>query len=396
MSDVIVLGAGLSGCITATKLAIKGYKVTVIESNGATVFHLPETSFISAKTITDILDIDGGGEQLKNCFTSSMSAEFKAKDGATSVSLSYRSHSPKKINTVDRFSLRNALINIAKSKGVTFQFNEKIIEVDFHKKGVSVKSVYENCEKHYAAKLVIDATGKCSFISEILNLRKSVKTIDKRDTIFTHYDIEQSNSDLNSNIIISETVGGYVFCVPIGQNRVSVGLVERETKDKVIDEERFNAAVSDVSWLREIIRLSDRKLPYISVKNTTFHVDECCSDSYIIVGEALGFQDPFYSDGIRFSLESAVLAYELAIKQLDSSSDHQDLTLYKQKISQLRDACNESMESNCVNASVIQSNLCFADPHIPYGISAFLSLASGCCLSGGNLKMRNLRNQYAI
>ncbi len=376
--DVIVLGNGISGCVSAALLANNGLRVLMVSRDEGTTYHLPESWIFSISPSIKKLGIE---KKITSAFKKQTSCVFSSSDNQHSVKLLINNTSETKngdLVFVDRNQLGRVLLNAALEQGAVFQPLSHIASCQISDTEILLD--IETTNKHYdfRASCIIDATGKSAFLSQHLKLPLNEKKLDSRVAYFSHFEIQ---TDMPEEMRIVHIQGGYLFCLPISNQRLSIGCV---IADGLVDinippEQIFALATSSSSYIANLIARSKKILPIIPVKNYQCICLEPAGPSYRLVGDAAAFLDPFFCPGIDFAFFSAEHAATLM------QSSHQDYKAAVEKwLENQQYSAYEKIERSDWNGML----RLFADPHLPHVVPLILTQAF-CQLQGEYLPFEN-------
>ncbi len=359
--DVFILGAGISGCIAASLLAKRGYSVVVASRDAGTKYHLPESWVYSPSSVIDDLEI---GPLLLSCCKKEVNCSFCSADGRYSIAFSVNDQmqniSYGDVVQVDRNGFDQILLKNAIDNGVAFLPLARIVDCVVSEQSVQVS--LEPAQK-FEASYFIDASGKTAYLSQHLKLAYEEKKLDHRAACFSHFEFESSVVDVMKIIAVD---GGYLFCIPLSDHRVSIGAVLEAAIVKHLESEAFFAhAVSLSSYVNKLVNTSKRVLPVIQAKNHERRCLQSAAARYRIVGDAACFLDPFFCPGIDFALFSA----ELAVTSIQQN----DPALYSKLLFEWLDGSHHSVYKKMENSDWRGILKLFADPHLPYTVPLALT-----------------------
>ena len=358
--DVVVLGSGISGSVAAMLLAQKGYRVAMISRDGGTKNHLPESWFYHPFNKVHDLGLE---DKILPALTKQTSCCFRSADGSISIEIAI-ADAQKTIRNgdlvqVDRNVFDRVLLNAALEAGVEF-FPMSLIKSVQLSSLVETICVFQKGEsQQFLSSFIIDATGKSAFLSNHLNLPVSEEKLDARLAYFTHFELLEHKIE---KITIISVEGGYLFCVPISHQRISVGcvLAEQAIDKSVVAEEVFAHAVSLSSYVTDLITGAKRVLPIIPAKN---HRKICLDPAglrYRLVGDAAAFLDPFFCPGIDFAFFSA----EQAVLTIENEAPLNYRMAIMKWLEESKGAIYQKIEKSSWE-SIMRL---FADPHLPFSI----------------------------
>lgn len=367
--DVIVLGAGISGCIAAALLARNGYQVVLISRDAGTTHHLPESWIYNHPESIHSLGIE---KKILSALKQQSRCVFCSSDNKHGIEIVVKNDKEEiqqgDVVWVERNQLDNILLNAALEEGVFFQPFSRIVDCHVSDLEVNLCVESQKGQSKFRAPYIIDATGKTAFLSHHLGLPVEERKLDSRMAYFSHFELQ---SEIPKEMRIIHISGGYLFCIPLSGQRLSVGCVIAENliKPNISSDEIFNEALLLSSYMTALTTHSKRVLPVITAKNSQRICIEPSGQSYRLIGEAAAFLDPFFCSGIDFAFFSAEQAVE-TIKQ-NTHQNYKSIVMKWLEKSKLN--VYEKLEKSDWN-SIIRL---FADPHLPWAVPLILTQAFG-------------------
>jgi flavin-dependent dehydrogenase len=320
--DVLIIGAGPSGCIAASYLHNNGINVKVVEKSlfprfviGESLIprcmdHFEEAGLLDClKTMN--FEVKRGARFIRGKEVCNFDFSKKFTDGWDWTW------------QVPRADFDNALAQEIIKKGVDLEFETEVTNVTFndHISTTTVKSKNGDT-KNIEAKFIIDSSGYGRVLPRLLSLEKPSK-IPKNSSIFTHVeDINRPNNEEGTIItfdIIEEKV--WLWVIPFSNGKTSIGYVGPTEYIESFGEDTTVA-------LKKLIQLSDYYkdrfetteflFKPIKIKNFAKSVTQLYGNGFALTGNSAEFLDPVFSSGVSFATESAILSAKLAIKELNN------------------------------------------------------------------------------
>ncbi|MDY7393902.1 NAD(P)/FAD-dependent oxidoreductase [Aureibaculum sp. 2210JD6-5] len=319
--DVLIIGAGPSGCVSAAYLHKKGFSVQVVEKSKFPRFVIGES--LLPRSMEHFKEVD-----LFDCLNA---MNFEKKRGArfirgTEVCLFDFS---KKYTEgwnwtwqVPRADFDKALADEIIKKGVNIAFEWAVTAVDFD--GTHSKTTIQNdngAEKAINAKFIIDSSGYGRVLPRLLDLDKP-STLPKHSSIFTHVEDINRPEGTEGTLITFDIVKPQVWLwvIPFSNGKTSIGIV-----GPTEFMESYQGNTSEM--FREMLKLSthyydrfkdvDFEFDPICIKNYSKSVKQLYGDGYALTGNSSEFLDPVFSSGVAFATESSLLAAKLVARQLN-------------------------------------------------------------------------------
>ncbi|GIZ14743.1 NAD(P)/FAD-dependent oxidoreductase [Capnocytophaga catalasegens] len=323
-AEVLVIGAGPSGCVSAAYLHNNGVKVKVVE----------KTKFprlvIGESLIPRVMDhFDEAG-----LFPALDAKGYQKKFGARFIrgkEICLFDFSKKFSQgwdwtwQVPRADFDNTLVEEVIRKGVDVEFETEVIDVSFSDENqvVTVKDKTGNI-REIQAKFVIDASGYGRVLPRLLNLNAPSK-LDDHSSIFSHVkDInrpEGSEGTLISFDILEREV--WLWVIPFSDGNTSIGVVG---PTHYINSLSSNGNTTQA--LKKVIRSSDfyrnrfENVDFLfephKIESYSCSVKQLYGKGYVLTGNSTEFLDPVFSSGVAFATESGMLAAKLVKRQLSS------------------------------------------------------------------------------
>ncbi len=318
--DVLIIGAGPSGCVAASYLHNEGFSIKVVEKNKFPRFVIGESliprcmDHFEAVGLLDCLkeknfEIKKGARFMQGPVVCEFDFSKKHTDG---WDWTYQ---------VPRADFDKTLTDELQRRGVDIDFEKEVIAVQFSG-GVSQTTIrdLEGKESTITAKYIIDSSGYGRVLPRLLDLDKPSE-LGKHSSIFTHVKDVRRPEGWDGHRITFDIVSTstWLWVIPFSNGYTSIGYVgptEYLESFEGSNEER----------LREMMKLSDyyvdrfKDLPYEFdpriIKNYSKSVKQLYGKGYVLTGNSAEFLDPVFSSGVTFATESAHLGAQLIAKEL--------------------------------------------------------------------------------
>ncbi len=375
--DIAVIGAGPAGCHVAQQLAKSGMSVCLFERQVQNYPVLSESVFIKEFSIFHELDLL---PILKQVMEFSTLLRFCDRKGEVSIEMQLKidpeSSLKNNLVRINKSKLNFILQELAKNHHVELFFNSSVKDVSFNSQ--------ENCwiietdTKHTHARFLVDASGKTGLLNKKYNHVVEKKNLDPRIACFSHFFIPDSKNFLLESMMIVGLESGYLFSIPLSQNRLSLGVVVNTKKGEQYKdlESLYNQIIHEIPIVFKNLQGVKRVLPIIPIQNQESISIFPVGEKYLICGESAAFLDPFFSNGIQMALKTAKLAVEYVEKFLDNNIGSQEIALlresYARDMRAIIDQEKSSLYSLCNPSEIIKGLCCLADPHISHFLQAFL------------------------
>lgn len=316
--DVLVIGAGPSGCVSASYLQNNNVKVKIVEKTKFPRYVIGES--LLPRCMDHFEEVGLLDVLKKQNYEIKRGARFLRKDEVCNFDFSLK-HSKGWDWTwqVPRDHFDNVLAEETQRKGVPIDFENEVVEVVFNgtKSKTTVKDVDGNI-KYIHAKYIIDASGYGRVLPKLLNLKKP-SALPKHSSIFTIAKDINRPEGTEGTLITFDVVDKeiWLWVIPFSDGNTSIGFVGPT--------EFINSYKgSTTEMLTEMLKLSDhyqdrfKDVPYLFepkvIENFSTAVKQIYGDGYILTGNSGEFLDPIFSSGVTFATETGLLAAKLVTK----------------------------------------------------------------------------------
>lgn len=318
--DVIVAGSGPAGSTAATLLAQYGHKVLILERDQHPRFHIGESMLPMSTPVFNRMGIDWD----EKSYLHKNGAQFI--DEARGQSVRFCLNSKYQPYQVERAEFDHMLINNSVKHGATLNQNEAVKNITTDPGKVCV----DTDSGQYSARYFIDATGR-----SVLMGRKyaTIKRIDNlgRFALYTHYKNACSETAremyASGDIKVLMVDIGWIWIIPLVNNRLSVGLVVQKQIDKsqrgsALYEQNIQAS----PILNQLLENAQQEAPVRAEADFSFTNTQRYGERFACCGDAAGFLDPIFSSGVFLAVTSAErIADRLHQALLDGTENNPDL-----------------------------------------------------------------------
>jgi flavin-dependent dehydrogenase len=319
--DVLVIGAGPSGCVSAAHLYNNNVKVKVVEKT-----KFPRV-VVGESLIPRVMDhfAEAG------LFEALNEKDFEKKLGARFI----RGHEicefdfSKKYGEgwdwtwqVPRADFDNTMAQEIIRKGIDLEFESEVTSVEFE--GKNSKTVVKDKDgnfKEIHAKFIVDSSGYGRVLPRLLDLDTPSK-LDPHSSIFAHVkdvnrDIKPNGSLISFDILETEV---WLWIIPFSNGNCSVGVVGPTDYINSLSADKNNSealrkAILASDFYVERFKDADFLFEPIKLENYSRSVKSMYGDGFALTGNSSEFLDPVFSSGVAFATESGMLAAKLFIKE---------------------------------------------------------------------------------
>lgn len=336
--DVLIIGAGPSGCVAASYLKNNGISSKVVEKSKFPRFvigesllprcmdHFEETGLLDC-LVEQKFEIKAGARFLKNDIVCNF--DFGKK------------HTPGWDYTwqVPRADFDHTLAKEIVKKGVDVSFGHEVTSVEFDENGNSTTTIKteEGNEYNIKAKFIIDSSGYGRVLPRLLDLEKP-STLNPNSAIYTHVKETERPEGVEGTLITFDVVKDevWLWVIPFSNGNTSIGFVgptEFIESFKGTNAEKLKDMLKISDYYYD--RLKNQEFlfePHI-IKNYSKAVKQLYGKGYALTGNSAEFLDPVFSSGVTFATESGLKAAKLITKELNGEKVdwQEDYTKYIMK-----------------------------------------------------------------
>ncbi len=318
--DVLVIGAGPSGCVSASYLFNNDISVKVVEKTKFPRLVVGESLIPRVMDHFDEVGLFPALDAMN--FEKKLGARFIRGEEVCVFDFSNKySEGWDWTWQVPRADFDNTLAQEVLRKGIDLEFESEVIAVSFEGKNSTTVIKDKNGHlKEIKAKFIIDSSGYGRVLPRLLDLDTPSK-LDPHSSIFTHVkDINRPEGEegtlISFDILETEV---WLWVIPFSNGNTSLGVVGPTS---------FISALSDknnADALRNAIQLSDYYIKRfgnvdflfepIKLENYSRSVKKMYGDGFALTGNSSEFLDPVFSSGVAFATESGILAAKLIHKE---------------------------------------------------------------------------------
>ncbi|WP_264558298.1 NAD(P)/FAD-dependent oxidoreductase [Flavobacterium sp. N2270] len=321
--DVLIIGAGPSGCVSSSFLHKNNIKVKVVEKTKFPRLVVGESLI---PRVMDHFDEAGLLPALnKMNFEKKLGARFIRGEEICVFDFS------KKFGEgwdwtwqVPRADFDKTLADEVINKGIDLEFEAEVTAVRFEGTNSITTVKSKNGEvKEIHAKHIIDSSGYGRVLPRLLDL-DTPSGLDPHSSIFSHVvDVNRPEGEegtlISFDILETEV---WLWVIPFSNGNTSLGIVAPTTYINSLSENKDNAeALRNAIQLSEfyIKRFGNTEFLFepIKLENYSRSVKKMYGDGFVLTGNSSEFLDPVFSSGVAFATESGILAAKLIIKELN-------------------------------------------------------------------------------
>jgi len=321
--DVVIIGGGPAGSISAALLNKAGLDVVVLERARFPRFVIGESLL---PICNDVLQEAGLFERVN-------AQGYQVKTGAVFL----RGNDICEYDFSDQFTdgaswtwqvpraeFDNVLIEGVQEQGVAVFFEHGVTDVETGAAPRVSVELPDGSAKDISCRFIVDASGYGRVLPRLLDLNKPSAQANRR-SLFTHVtgDKRPPGPDSGRIWIVVHEHKAWLWIIPFADGRTSFGAVappefyEGFPEDP---EECLRAIIkSDPNAAGRLADI-DVKFDPVSIESYSIGIKRLYGDGYCVVGNATEFLDPVFSSGVSLAMQSASRASSVIIRQLNGES----------------------------------------------------------------------------
>jgi FADH2-dependent halogenase len=332
--DVVVVGCGPGGSITAASLAEKGLHVVAIEKSSFPRYHIGESLTGTAGDVIRNLGLEADMERLD--FPVKTGVKVVGRDAASEFFVPVL----RPTWQVRRAEFDDLLLKHSLSRGIDLRQGmvRGFLQDGDRLNGVRYTPVGSDSadEVELRCKAVIDASGHSAVLSrhKIAGPRR-VENFGRQIAVFTRFDnVERDPGEMGNNTFIFYGAPlHWAWFIPLSSNSVSIGVVMPTTTYK-----RYGNSPEEVmAWgLRNINPDLARRVEGVeaaeevrTIANYSYSIEPFVGEGWACVGDAHRFLDPIFSFGVAFAMVEGYAAADAISEGLRANAFADPLDRYR-------------------------------------------------------------------
>ncbi|HLE83120.1 MAG TPA: NAD(P)/FAD-dependent oxidoreductase [Thermoanaerobaculia bacterium] len=355
-TEVAIIGGGPAGSSMAAYLAKAGVKCVVLEGELFPRPHVGESLVPSSTRVFKDLDFLPVMEERR--YPHKYGAGWTAGNGAKAYSVEFKSGDDERdvhpeteatirfaerdqpgvdleyTYHVDRGDFDNALLHHAHALGAEVYEGVRVRHVELDDGPLPrVQFNLGRKESELTAQIVIDASGRRTFLGNQLKLRVCDPVFDQFaiHTWFSGYDRNAwARNEVMKNYIFIHFLpiaNTWAWQIPISDELTSIGVVTQRqhfSKSRQSREEFFWRTLESRPEVAEMLRAATQVRPFTHEGDYSYAMNQICGDRWLMVGDAARFVDPIFSTGVSIALNSSRFAHKDVLRALETGDFRQE------------------------------------------------------------------------
>lgn len=321
-AEVIVVGGGPAGSVTALLLARAGHSVLLLDK-ARFPRHKACSEYINAGGVAALAEIGLLDDAIAAGAHRLSEMRIHSPDGGQFAAQFDRAHAGRYALGLSRYRLDAMLLDAARAAGVSVMERAHVRNVICRPDTPAmVEATCEGATVRLHAPLIVGADGHHSCVTRSLELDQS-RHWPRRAGLVAHYR-QVTGNDHGGDLYV--TSDGYAGLAPLedGLTNIAVVVPESSVKQRAgsIDA-LFDERLAAIPELRSRLDGAFRAGNVRGIGRLGHRVRQPVGDGYVLVGDAAAFLDPFTGDGIYEALRGAQLAAPVisgALREGDTSA----------------------------------------------------------------------------
>ena len=214
---------------------------------------------------------------------------------------------------VPRAEFDTLLLDYARRAGATIFQPASVEAADFDRDGVTVRVGGAGAPETVRAKMLVDASGRSSFIATRMGERHRRPNLGKV-ALFAHFrGADRLSGKDEGNIRIYVFHDGWFWWIPLANDTTSVGAVMHARTARAWDgtpEELYARMIARCPAVAAGLTRAARITEVHREANFAYVNRPLVGDRFVAVGDAITFVDPIFSGGVYIALRTGQLAAE--------------------------------------------------------------------------------------
>lgn len=311
--EVVVVGGGPAGAVTAARLGHAGRDVVLLERAPAWRWRALGV-FASPATVTALADA-GLDDTTLAAVTTPVPAMRVETPGGTTFRLTYgteRGGDP--AVGFDRSRLDPALLELARSAGVDVRVGASVTTVGLAPATVRARDATGEVE--FRADVVVGADGRRSMVAAAAGVGRRARLSPRLGLTFHLADPDDAPDASARDARIRVIRDGYIGLAPVPGGRVNIGIVLGRSWHALVAHEgawpvaqRIIGEIPTAGAHDPALWRHGEPLDHVAGAWPVGHrVTRRAGRGWLLVGDAAGFLDPFTGEGLHRAIVSAELA----------------------------------------------------------------------------------------
>lgn len=336
--DVVIVGGGPSGCVTALDLARRNIRTAIVEREQYPRFHIGESLTGECGKHLRQLGLEPKLKEAKHATKVGVRVYGKGAANSFWVPVMERT-SEGLLNAqttwhVTRSDFDDMLITEAERLGVTRIQAEALAPITDGKAvtGINIRDA-SGAERELRCKVLVDASGQSTYLAKhgVIGPKERGAYANQTAVFSQVVGTNPNDEHRTSTLIFYYEKHRWAWYIPLNDTHVSVGVV---VPAGYLREHLETDGSLDAFLTREIRVLNpelDRRIPNTDYSepvrtqsNYSYKIDHYTGPGYLCVGDSHQFIDPIFSYGVYVAIHEGLAAAEAIEKHLAAPSGEEN------------------------------------------------------------------------
>jgi flavin-dependent dehydrogenase len=206
---------------------------------------------------------------------------------------------------VDRATYDDILLRHSAALGAEVRQETRVAGVD--RDGDRITGLRLADGETVRARYYVDASGSAGVLRRAMDVETEAPTQLRNIAIWDYWQDAEWAVTLGNGgtrIQVMSLGWGWIWFIPIGKTRTSVGLVMPASaykESKLRPSDLYNKALAEEPRIAHLLRNATREQKLATTKDWSFWSDRAYGENWFLTGEALGFADPILSAGMTLA-----------------------------------------------------------------------------------------------
>jgi flavin-dependent dehydrogenase len=323
--DVIIIGGGPGGSVSAMLLARAGFRVCLLEKSRHPRFHIGESILPRNMPLLEELGLADRLRALPH--VPKYGAEFGFGNDPKTMMFGFTdgllSGSP--TFNIERAPFDKMLLDAAKESGASV-FEETAVK--------KINRLEENSvevtagDRTFLGRMLLDASGQGTVVGRHLNIRRGFDDPSlQKVAYFQHFqNVWRPGGEARGHPSILMSTEGWFWIIPLNETTTSIGFVAPPSLGKqvgVAPDELLQWAIARCPVLRHRMRDAGGPATNDVLADFSYTCRPIAGPGYFLVGDAACFLDPIFSTGVTLAMMGGQEAANRTIAILRGSESPQ-------------------------------------------------------------------------
>lgn len=341
-AQILVIGGGPGGAVSATLLARAGYDVTLLEQSRFPRYHIGESLLPS---ILQIMDLIGAREKFEAYgFQRKLGAYLEWGHERWPLNFGELGGNNTYAFQVVRSEFDAMLLEHARSQGVNVFEEVEVRELAFeNRRPISATYQLKTASQKNGDSLgmihfdyLVDASGRASVMTTRYLRNRRYHKVFQNIALWGYWKgANRMATGREGDIAVSSISNGWLWAIPLHDDTMSVGVVLHKDslpkKQAVELSKIYENAINESKLITSVISPAELVSDIHTETDYSYTSDQFSGPGFFLVGDAACFLDPLLSSGVHLATFSGMLAAASIISLLSGEVEEEEATTFFEK-----------------------------------------------------------------